>query len=41
MKDDKTNVMRLFDKNKIPYSSHIYNPDPAMSGEDIAIILFS
>lgn len=48
MKDDKTNkankinltnVMRLLDKNKIPYSSHTYNPDPAMSGEDIAILL--
>lgn len=42
MKDDKTNVtnvMRLLDKNKIPYSSHTYNPDPAMTGEDIAALL--
>ena len=45
MKDDKpnktnvTNVMRLVDKNKIPYSSHTYTPDPAMTGEDIATLL--
>ena len=38
-KTNKTNVMRLLDKNKIPYSSHTYNPDPAMSGEGIAILL--
>ena len=39
MKDDKINVMRLLDKNKIPYSSHTYTPDPAMTGEDIAVLL--
>ena len=45
MKDDKpnktnvTNVMRLLDRNKITYSSHTYTPDPAMSGEDIAVLL--
>ena len=37
--DDKTNVMRLLDGKKIPYSSHSYNPDPTMTGEDIAKIL--
>ena len=45
MKDDKpnktnvTNVMRLLDKNKIPYSSRTYMPNPAMTGEDIAVLL--
>ncbi len=36
---DKTNVMRLLDGKKIPYSSHNYNPDPTMTGEDIAALL--
>ncbi len=39
MKNDNTNVMRLLDKNKIPYSSHTYTPSPDMSGEDIAVLL--
>lgn len=38
-KDDKTNVMRLLDKAGIAYSSHTYDPDPTMSGEEIAAIL--
>ena len=38
-RDDKTNVMRLLDGKKIPYSSHTYTPDPTMTGEDIAHIL--
>ncbi len=38
-KDDKTNVMRLLDKAKISYVSHTYEPDPTMSGEEIASIL--
>ena len=38
-KTNVTNVMRLLDKNKIPYSSHTYTPNPAMTGEDIAILL--
>lgn len=38
-KDDKTNVMRVLDKNKIPYTSHAYNPDPTMTGEEIAALL--
>ena len=37
--DDKTNVMRLLDGKKITYSSYTYNPDPTMTGEDIANIL--
>ena len=37
--NDKTNVMRLLDGKKIPYSSHIYNPDATMTGEEIAALL--
>lgn len=36
---DKTNVMRVLDGKKIPYESHTYEPDPTMSGEQIAGIL--
>ena len=38
-KEDKTNVMRVLDGKKIPYESHSYTPDAAMSGEEIAGIL--
>lgn len=38
-KDDKTNVMRVLDGKKIPYESHTYEPDPTLSGEEIASIL--
>lgn len=37
--NDKTNVMRVLDGKKIPYASHTYKPDAAMSGEEIAAIL--
>lgn len=37
--NDKTNVMRVLDGKKIPYESHTYEPDPTMSGEQIAGIL--
>lgn len=36
---DKTNVMRVLDGKKISYISHTYEPDAAMSGEQIAEIL--
>mgnify|MGYP002627051191 CR=1 FL=1 len=39
MKDEKTNVMRLLDGKKISYLSHSYDPDPKLTGEDIAAIL--
>lgn len=40
MKDrDKTNVMRVLDGRKIAYSSHTYEPDASMSGEEIAFLL--
>ena len=37
--DEKTNVMRLLESRKIPYAAHTYNPDPLLSGEDIARLL--
>ena len=37
--DEKTNVMRLLESRKISYTAHTYDPDPALSGEDIARIL--
>ena len=37
--DDKTNVMRLLDSRKIPYTAHKYHPDPSLSGADIAQLL--
>ena len=36
---DKTNVMRVLDGKKIEYSSHSYEPDPTMTGEEIAATL--
>ncbi len=38
-KEEKTNVMRVLDGKKVSYESHSYNPDPTMSGEEIAGIL--
>ncbi len=38
-KEEKTNVMRVLDGKKISYESHSYEPDPTLSGEDIAKIL--
>ena len=37
--NDKTNVMRILDQKKIPYTSHTYAEDPTLTGEDIAGIL--
>ena len=39
MKEEKTNVMRILDGKKISYERHSYEPDPSMSGEEIAGIL--
>ncbi|MCR5213818.1 MAG: Cys-tRNA(Pro) deacylase [Eubacterium sp.] len=36
---DKTNVMRILDGKKIIYSSHTYQADPKLTGEEIAGIL--
>ncbi len=38
-KEEKTNVMRILDGKKIAYSSHMYEPDATMSGEEIAGML--
>lgn len=38
-KEEKTNVMRVLDSRKVSYESHSYEPDPSMSGEQIAGIL--
>ena len=38
-KDEKTNVMRLLDGKKIVYESRTYEPDPTLTGEQIAAIL--
>ena len=35
----KTNVMRLLDAKKIPYTGHEYEQDPSMTGVEIAAIL--
>ncbi|MBQ7706463.1 MAG: Cys-tRNA(Pro) deacylase [Lachnospiraceae bacterium] len=37
--NDKTNVMRVLDGKKLPYTSHTYEPDATMSGEEIAALL--
>lgn len=36
---EKTNVMRVLDSKKIKYTSHEYEPDATMTGEEIAGIL--
>ncbi|SFD06157.1 Cys-tRNA(Pro) deacylase [Butyrivibrio sp. YAB3001] len=38
-KEEKTNVMRILDGKKITYNSYSYNPDPTMTGEEIASTL--
>ncbi len=38
-KEEKTNVMRILDGKKISYTSHTYEPDATMSGEEIANLL--
>lgn len=37
--NERTNVMRTLDQKKIKYTSHSYEPDATLSGEDIAKIL--
>ncbi len=38
-KQDKTNCMRVLESKKIPYTPHLYEANPALSGEDIAGLL--
>ncbi len=37
--DNKTNVMRLIDKKKLPYKAHVYTPTEALSGVEAAQML--
>ena len=37
--EEKTNVMRLLDGRKITYIARSYEPDPTMTGEEIALLL--
>ena len=38
-KQEKTNVMRVLESRKAAYVPHSYEPDPALSGEEIARLL--
>ena len=38
-KTEKTNVMRLLDSRRIPYSFHYYGDTDAVSGTDVAAVL--
>ncbi len=37
--DEKTNVMRLLESRKIPCVSRMYEADPSLTGEQIALLL--
>lgn len=39
MMEEKTNVMRLLEKKKLPYKSHTYDAPQALSGTEVAKIL--
>jgi len=39
MKEDKTNVIRLFEQNRVDHKLRTYDPDPTMSGGEIAALL--
>ena len=36
---EKTNVMRLLDQKKIPYTPHFYDPGDGISGGEVAVSL--
>lgn len=38
-KNEKTNVCRLLEQKKIPYSEHTYNPEDGISGLEVAASL--
>ena len=38
-KQDKTNCMRVLESKKIPYTPHLYEADPTLTGGDIAALL--
>jgi len=35
-KEEKTNVMRVLDQHKIPYTAHTYDPDAGLDGVSVA-----
>ena len=35
-KDEKTNVMRVLEQHKIPYTAHTYDPDAGLDGMSVA-----
>lgn len=37
--NEKTNVMRIFEQNKLSYIPHIYTDTDAVSGEEVAAVL--
>lgn len=37
--NEKTNVMRVLERNKISYASHFYEPDGKLTGAEIAELL--
>jgi len=38
-KEEKTNVMRVLDQKKIPYTPHIFDPSLAVAGKEVAALL--
>ena len=38
-KNEKTNVMRVLEQKKLPYTPHFYDPDSTLTGGEIADIL--
>uniref|UniRef100_N2AD69 Cys-tRNA(Pro)/Cys-tRNA(Cys) deacylase n=1 Tax=Eubacterium plexicaudatum ASF492 TaxID=1235802 RepID=N2AD69_9FIRM len=38
-KNEKTNVMRLFDRKKVVYKSHFYDNSSVLSGQEVASVL--
>ena len=38
-KNEKTNVMRVLEQNKIPYNSYTYADTDAISGVEVATVL--
>lgn len=38
-KNEKTNVMRLFDQKKVVYKRHFYDNSSALSGQEVASVL--
>ena len=38
-KEEKTNVMRVLEQKKIPYTPHIFDPSLAVAGKEVASLL--